>query len=75
MQVYERALDDLDNQIVRVNNADVPAPYARNLEQEMLPNARKIVEAVRAVTPQRSERPGGTGALLDPTGRLPSSGA
>jgi pyruvate dehydrogenase E1 component beta subunit len=50
MQVYERALDDLDNKIIRVNNDDVPAPYARNLEQEMLPNTRKIVEAVRAAT-------------------------
>lgn len=50
MQVYERAMDDLDNKIIRVNNDDVPAPYARNLEQQMLPNARKIVEAVRAVT-------------------------
>jgi pyruvate dehydrogenase E1 component beta subunit len=50
MQVYERAMDDLDNKIIRVNNDDVPAPYARNLEQEMLPHARKIVEAVRAVT-------------------------
>jgi pyruvate/2-oxoglutarate/acetoin dehydrogenase E1 component len=33
-----------------VNNDDVPAPYALNLEHEMLPHARKIVEAVRAVT-------------------------
>ena len=32
----------------RVNSDDVPAPYAYNLEQEMLPNARKICEAVRA---------------------------
>ena len=50
MQVYERASDHLDNTIIRVNNDDIPAPYARNLEQEMLPNARKIAEAVRAVT-------------------------
>jgi pyruvate dehydrogenase E1 component beta subunit len=50
MQVYERAMDDLDNHIVRVNNDDVPAPYNRSLEQEMLPNVRKICEAVRAVT-------------------------
>jgi pyruvate dehydrogenase E1 component beta subunit len=49
-QVYERALDHLDNRVYRVNNADVPAPYARNLEQEMLPNTAKIIEAVRAVT-------------------------
>jgi pyruvate dehydrogenase E1 component beta subunit len=50
MQVYERAMDDLDNKIIRVNSDDVPAPYNRTLEQEMLPNTRKICEAVRAVT-------------------------
>ena len=50
MQVYERALDDLDNKIIRVNSDDVPAPYNRALEQETLPNARKICQAVRAVT-------------------------
>lgn len=50
MQVYERAMDDLDNKIIRVNNDDVAAPYNRKLEQEMLPHARKIIEAVRAVT-------------------------
>ncbi|MEM1099770.1 MAG: transketolase C-terminal domain-containing protein, partial [Planctomycetota bacterium] len=49
-QVYERCFDDLDNTVKRVFNDDVPAPYNRNLEQEMLPNARKIAEAVRAVT-------------------------
>jgi pyruvate dehydrogenase E1 component beta subunit len=50
VQVYEQAMDALDNQIIRVNNDDVPAPYARQLEQDMLPNARKIIEAVRSVT-------------------------
>ena len=50
MQVYERALDDLDNKIIRVNNDDVPAPYARGLEQAMLPNVGKIVQAVRDAT-------------------------
>ena len=50
MQVYERAMDDLDNKIIRINNEDVPAPYARQLEQEMLPNADKICEAVRQAT-------------------------
>ncbi len=49
-QVYEHALDDLDNKVIRVNNDDVPAPYNRQLEQEMLPHARKIIEAVRSVT-------------------------
>ncbi len=49
-QVYERCFDDLDNHVVRVHSDDVPPPYAYNLEQEMLPNARKIAEAVRSVT-------------------------
>ncbi len=49
-QVHEHCFDDLDNHVIRVHSDDVPAPYAYSLEQEMLPNARKIVEAVRAVT-------------------------
>jgi len=49
-QVHERCFDDLDNHVVRVHSDDVPAPYAYNLEQEMLPNARRIAEAVRAAT-------------------------
>ncbi len=49
-QVHERCFDDLDNHVMRVHADDVPAPYAYNLEQEMLPNARKISEAVRAAT-------------------------
>ncbi len=50
MQIYEHAMDELDNKVIRVNADDVPPPYAKHLEQEMLPNARKIVEAVRAAT-------------------------
>lgn len=49
-QIYEHCLDDLDNKVIRVNNDDVPAPYSKPLEAEMLPHARKIVEAVKAVT-------------------------
>ncbi|WP_432798645.1 alpha-ketoacid dehydrogenase subunit beta [Poriferisphaera sp. WC338] len=49
-QVYENCFDDLDNTVLRVNNDDVPAPYNRAMEQEMLPNARKIIEAVRTTT-------------------------
>jgi len=49
-QVYERAMDHLDNRVYRVNADDVPAPYARGLEQETLPHAKKIVEAVKAAT-------------------------
>ncbi len=49
-QVHERCFDDLDNHVMRVHADDVPPPYAYNLEQEMLPNSRKICEAVRAAT-------------------------
>jgi len=49
-QVYERCFDWLDNTVKRVNSDDVPPPYNRSLEQEMLPNTRKIVEAVRQAT-------------------------
>jgi pyruvate dehydrogenase E1 component beta subunit len=52
VQIYERAWDKLDNTIVRLNADDVPPPYNRSLEQEMLPNAKKIYDAVRQVTYQ-----------------------
>ena len=47
-QVHTACFDDLDNHVHRVHSHDVPAPYAANLEQEMLPNARRICEAVRS---------------------------
>jgi pyruvate dehydrogenase E1 component beta subunit len=49
-QVHQHCFDELDNHVHRVNSDDVPAPYAHNLEQEMLPNARKVCEAVRSAT-------------------------
>lgn len=49
-EVHRICFDDLDNHVHRVHSDDVPAPYAKDLEQEMLPNARKICEAVRSVT-------------------------
>ncbi len=49
-QVHQYCFDELDNHVMRVHSADVPAPYAYNLEQEMLPNARKICQAVRSAT-------------------------
>ena len=48
-QVHQRCFDDLDNFVHKVHSDDVPAPYAANLEQAFLPNARKICEAARAV--------------------------
>lgn len=46
-QVCERGFDLLDHEPMRVNSDDVPAPYAKNLEQAFLPNREKIVAAVR----------------------------
>ena len=49
-QIHQRCFDDLDHHVHRVHTEDVPAPYAFNLEQEYLPNTRKICEAVRSAT-------------------------
>lgn len=48
-QICERGFDWLDHQPVRVNTRDVPTPYAKELETAYLPNADRIVEAVRKV--------------------------
>ena len=45
----ERGFDDLDAPVTRVTNADVPLPYAANLEAAALIDAERIVEACRAV--------------------------
>ncbi|MFG0283041.1 MAG: pyruvate dehydrogenase complex E1 component subunit beta [Phycisphaerales bacterium JB039] len=46
-QVIEKGFDWLDAPPVRVNTDDVPTPYAKNLEAAYLPNAEKIVAAVK----------------------------
>jgi pyruvate dehydrogenase E1 component beta subunit len=43
------AFDSLDAPVVRVCGADVPMPYAENLERLALPHADSVVQAVRAV--------------------------
>ncbi len=45
----EDGFDDLDAPVLRVCNADVPLPYAANLEKAALIDAAKISEAVRKV--------------------------
>lgn len=40
------AFDHLDAPVLRVTGADVPMPYARNLEELALPNASNIVNSV-----------------------------
>src|SRR6476661_8838201 len=42
--------DDLDAPVLRVTDADVPLPYAANLEKLALIKASQVVEAVKAVT-------------------------
>ncbi|MFP6748250.1 MAG: pyruvate dehydrogenase complex E1 component subunit beta [Alphaproteobacteria bacterium] len=47
--LMEQAFDDLDAPVTRVGGADVPMPYAANLEQLALPNAAAIAAAAKAV--------------------------
>ena len=48
-QISERAFDYLDAPVRRISGADVPMPYAKNLENLAIPDVQKIVEAVREV--------------------------
>jgi len=43
----EQAFDYLDAPIGRVGGAEVPMPYARNLEKEAIPDADDVIAAVR----------------------------
>lgn len=45
--LMEQAFDELDAPVIRVHGADVPLPYASNLEKLALPQANQIFEAVR----------------------------
>jgi pyruvate dehydrogenase E1 component beta subunit len=47
--MMEHAFDWLDAPVKRVAGADVPMPYAANLERMALPQADNIVEAAKAV--------------------------
>ena len=49
--INEHAWDYLDAPPTRVNGADVPAPYARNLEALAFPTVDDIIAAVRATLP------------------------
>jgi len=48
-QMMEHAFDYLDAPVVRVHGADIPLPYAANLEKLALPQTSDIVSAVRKV--------------------------
>lgn len=47
-QVQKHAFDYLDAPIQRINNMDVPLPYAPTLIEAILPNAKRTVEAAKA---------------------------
>lgn len=46
-RIYEQAFDYLDAPVERVGGADVPMPYARNLERAAIPHESDVIEAVR----------------------------
>ena len=48
-EVQERAMDWLDGPIIRVGSKDVPWPYNRGLEQDILPTADDVIAAARKV--------------------------
>ena len=47
-RVQKECMDDLDAPVERVCSDDVPMPYARNLELEVLPQPKDIIKAVKA---------------------------
>src|SRR5260370_26458023 len=49
-EITERAFDYLDAPVKRVSGADVPMPYAKNLERLAIPDVEQIVAAVREVS-------------------------
>jgi pyruvate dehydrogenase E1 component beta subunit len=48
-QVQRHCMDALDAPIERVTSDDVPMPYAKNLEDEVQPQVKDVVAAVRRV--------------------------
>jgi pyruvate dehydrogenase E1 component subunit beta len=49
-EIHERAFDYLDAPVKRVSGADVPMPYAKNLEQLAIPDVPQLVAAVKEVS-------------------------
>jgi pyruvate dehydrogenase E1 component beta subunit len=47
--IQEEAFDELDAPILRVTQADIPMPYAKNLEMLAKPSAELVVEACNKV--------------------------
>ncbi len=47
--IQREAFDYLDAPVKRVNSQDVPLPYAPTLIEEILPNTKKVIQAVNSV--------------------------
>jgi pyruvate dehydrogenase E1 component beta subunit len=47
--IQEEAFDDLDAPVLRVSQADVPMPYAKNLEQLAKPSVKQVLDACNRV--------------------------
>lgn len=47
--IQEEAFDHLDAPILRIGQADIPMPYAKNLETMAKPNAERVVQACKKV--------------------------
>ncbi len=47
--IQRECFDDLDAPVLRVHQADVPMPYAKNLERAAKPDAGKTVAAIKKV--------------------------
>jgi pyruvate dehydrogenase E1 component beta subunit len=47
--IQRDCFDDLDSPVLRVHQADVPMPYAKNLEKLAKPDAAKTIAAVKKV--------------------------
>ena len=45
--IQEQAFDSLDAPVMRVSGAEVPAPYARNLELAAFPSEKQVTNAAR----------------------------
>jgi pyruvate dehydrogenase E1 component beta subunit len=47
--IQKHAFDYLDAPVQRINNMDAPLPYASTLIEEILPNVKRTVEAIKSV--------------------------
>ena len=47
--IQRNAFDYMDAPVIRVNSRDVPLPYAPTLIEEILPNVKRTVDAVKSV--------------------------